>query len=133
MIIAVDFDGTIVQHKYPAIGLLVPGAKETINALVDNGNDVFLWTMRDGLTMDEAKNFLKAKDIHIEYFNESPGQFCLSPKQYANIYIDDAALGAPLYNFNDYVVIDWVEISKRLYAARLITHQQFIDIQRSIF
>lgn len=41
IIVAVDFDGTIVTHDYPRIGTLIPGAKETIKCLQDNGYKVF--------------------------------------------------------------------------------------------
>ena len=108
-IIAVDFDGTIVTHKYPDIGELVPYAKQVINMLVNNGNKVFLWTMRchkkDRDVLDEASQFLKDNNINIELLNKSPAQFSDSPKQYANIYIDDAAIGIPLIEYKGNMVV----------------------------
>ena len=113
-IIAVDFDGTIVTHKYPDIGELVPYAKQVINMLVNNGNKVFLWTMRchkkDRDVLDEASQFLKDNNIKIELLNKSPVQFSDSPKQYANTYIDDAAIGIPLIEYKGNMVVDWLAV-----------------------
>lgn len=117
-IIAVDFDGTIVTHKYPDIGELVPYAKQVINMLVNNGNKVFLWTMRyhkkDRDVLDEASQFLKDNNIKIELLNKSPAQFSDSPKQYANIYIDDAAIGIPLVEYKGNIVVDWLAVFNML-------------------
>jgi hydroxymethylpyrimidine pyrophosphatase-like HAD family hydrolase len=117
MIIAIDFDGTIVKHEYPDIGELVPLAKEVINTLIYNGHKCFLYTMRSDKTLIEAKNFCINNGIKLCGWNESPSQFSLSPKQYANIYIDDAALGCPLkmdravsnrpYVNWDYILQNW--------------------------
>ena len=44
MIIAVDFDGTIVEHKYPKIGKELPFAIETLLDLKADGHQLILWT-----------------------------------------------------------------------------------------
>ena len=46
MIIAVDFDGTIVEHKYPAIGRELPFAIETLRKLQSERHKLILWTVK---------------------------------------------------------------------------------------
>ena len=46
MIIAVDFDGTIVEHRYPAIGKELPFATSTLRQLMEDGHRLILWTVR---------------------------------------------------------------------------------------
>ena len=41
MIIAIDFDGTIVSHKYPEIGNEIPFATATIKRLIEE--DMKIW------------------------------------------------------------------------------------------
>ena len=48
MIIAVDFDGTIVEHKYPAIGKEIPFAIETLKKLQQERHFLILWSVREG-------------------------------------------------------------------------------------
>jgi len=43
MIIAVDFDGTIVEHKYPKIGSEIPFATDTLKMLIKDGHQLILW------------------------------------------------------------------------------------------
>ena len=53
-IIAVDFDGTCVEHDYPAVGMEVEGAVEVLRALVKQGHRIILYTMRSGSKLDAA-------------------------------------------------------------------------------
>ena len=48
MVIAVDFDGTIVEHKYPAIGRELPFATETLRMLIRDRHKLILWSVREG-------------------------------------------------------------------------------------
>lgn len=48
MVIAVDFDGTIVEHKYPQIGRPIPFAFDTLKQLQNENNTLILWTVREG-------------------------------------------------------------------------------------
>lgn len=131
LVFAIDFDGTIVQHKFPKIGKLVPGAKECINILSQEmGYDVFLYTMRCGKTLDEAIDFIKSNNIWIRRFNSSPRQFSDSPKQYAHIYIDDSACGCPIRYFEDCEVVNWVKIAYNLLQQQIITDEQFERIKK---
>ena len=102
MIFAIDFDGTIVEHKFPEIGALLPGAKETINALVDAGHRVIIWTCRT--SQDHAgpnssiwavHKFLTENGIKFTTINNNVPDlsFQPSPKVYADVYIDDRNFG----------------------------------------
>ena len=67
MTIAVDFDGTIVEHKYPAIGKEKPFAIETLKQLADEGNKLILWTSRDGELLQEALDFCHKRGLEPEW------------------------------------------------------------------
>lgn len=54
LIIAVDFDGTIVEHKYPAIGEEIPYAFVVLRELQEAGHKLILWTFRDGEYLNDA-------------------------------------------------------------------------------
>lgn len=96
-IIAVDFDGTIVAHAYPNIGREVPNAIRVLKKLQEQGTQLILWTMRSGDRLDEAVRYCEEKGITFWGVNQNPAQseWTDSPKAYASIYIDDAALGCP--------------------------------------
>lgn len=98
MQIAVDFDGTIVAHEFPEIGAPVPGALETLRWLREEGHVLYLWTMRSGESLQAAVDWLAGHGITFNAVNQNPMQqtWTASPKLYAQIYIDDAALGCPL-------------------------------------
>ena len=53
MVIAVDFDGTIVEHRYPEIGEEIPFAIDTLKMLIADRHKVILYTMRNGKLLDE--------------------------------------------------------------------------------
>jgi hydroxymethylpyrimidine pyrophosphatase-like HAD family hydrolase len=92
MIIAIDFDGTVVEHKYPEIGELKPKAKEVINKLVDKGHYIIIWTCRYvKKDLEDMLDFLIANEIkfHNVNMNYPNLDFKPIPKVYANIYIDD--------------------------------------------
>jgi hypothetical protein len=134
-IIAIDFDGTIVTHDYPRVGLPVPYAKEVINMLAANGHKCFLWTMRDNKTLEDAKKYCKDNDIKLQCYNQSPDQFSNSPKQYATIYIDDAALGCPTsyeHGLSYRPFVDWYKVAEILvnnYPCS-ITEEQFKSLKK---
>lgn len=134
MIIGIDFDGTIVTHNYPNIGQPVPGAIETIKKLIENGHKVFLWTMRSNKRyngrdlLTEAIHYCLDNDIELCGANTSPSQWSASPKQYANIYIDDAALGCPLVHTNERPFVNWFKIGELLVKDEYLTEEQFNEI-----
>jgi hydroxymethylpyrimidine pyrophosphatase-like HAD family hydrolase len=97
MIIAVDFDGTIVKHRYPAIGKELPFAIETIKALQQKQHQIILWTFRSGKKLDEAVNFCKKRGIEFYAVNKSYPEEeydeSVSRKINADLFIDDRNIG----------------------------------------
>jgi hypothetical protein len=97
MTIAIDFDGTIVEHKYPDIGKPLPFAFETIKALQKEGHILILWTFRSGKLLDEAVEFCKKNGIEFYAVNKSYPEEkfdeSISRKILADIYIDDRNFG----------------------------------------
>lgn len=97
MLIAVDFDGTIVEHAYPAIGKEIPFSIETLKKLQDEGHDLVLWTYRAGKELDEAVDFCKSKGLEFFAVNAAyPGDEVdsyNSRKINADVFIDDRNLG----------------------------------------
>ena len=64
MVIAVDFDGTIVTHKYPKIGEEIPFAIESLKLIQQEGRHLLiLWTVREGDLLDEAVAFCKERGL----------------------------------------------------------------------
>lgn len=98
MYIAVDFDGTCVEHRYPEVGPNVPHAVGVLKDLVAAGHDLILFTMRSGEPLQDAVDWFKDHGIPLYGVNTNPTQteWTQSPKAYAHVYIDDAALGCPL-------------------------------------
>ncbi|MFB6343883.1 BT0820 family HAD-type phosphatase [Saccharicrinis sp. FJH2] len=97
MLIAVDFDGTIVEHDYPAIGKEIPFAIETLKKLQEEGHDLVLWTYRAGKELDEAVDYCKSEGLEFYAVNAAyPGDEVdayNSRKILADIYIDDRNVG----------------------------------------
>ena len=101
MIIAVDFDGTIVDHRYPSIGKEIPGAIETLKKVVKEGNRLILWTVREGDLLQDAVDFCRSRGLEFFAVNSNVPQndFFLSSakavsgKVSADIYIDDRNIG----------------------------------------
>ena len=98
--IAVDFDGTIVEHKYPAIGKERPFAIDTLKALADDGHRLILWTSRDGNLLQEAIDFCHNRGLDFYAVNSNhpagylfQGRSDKSQKVIADVYIDDRNLG----------------------------------------
>ena len=94
MKIAVDFDGTIVEHKYPAIGKEILFAFDTLKALQEQGHQLILWTYRSGKELDEAVEYCKKNGIVFYAVNKNyPEEVYvegeISRKIQADFYIDD--------------------------------------------
>jgi hydroxymethylpyrimidine pyrophosphatase-like HAD family hydrolase len=114
-VVAVDFDGTIVAHRYPEIGEPVPYALETMRLMNENGFKLILYTMRGGEYLREAVDYLLAEGIELWAVNENPAQkyWTDSPKIYAHVYIDDAAFGCPLIEVeNERPIVDWLAVAR---------------------
>ena len=123
-IIGIDFDGTIVEHMYPEIGVPVLGALETMAELIQNGHKIILWTMRSGDTLQAAVDYLISAGIELYGVNKNPNQhWSASPKAYCHIYIDDAALGCPLIRkFDQRPMVYWPKVREFLKAKGLLTN-----------
>ena len=97
IIFAIDFDGSVVTHEYPNIGKDI-GAEPVLKYLIEDGHQLILWTMRGGQELADAVKWFNDRDIPLYGVNENPTQkeWTDSPKVFAQIYIDDAAIGVPL-------------------------------------
>ena len=114
MTIAVDFDGTIVEHKYPEIGKEKPFAIQTLRMLQREGNRVILFTSREGELLDDAIAFCHDRGLDFYAVNSNQPPDALFPRQtskvIADVYIDDRNLGG--------IPDDWTMIYE------MITHQR---------
>lgn len=99
MLIAVDFDGTIVEHKYPAIGAEIPFAIETLKKLAAEKHKLILWSVREGKLLDEAVEFCRQRGlvfyaVNRDYPEEEKQQNNhYSRKLKVDLFIDDRNLG----------------------------------------
>ncbi|ADF51306.1 MULTISPECIES: BT0820 family HAD-type phosphatase [Zunongwangia] len=95
--IAIDFDGTIVENKYPEIGKPLLFAFETLKKLQEDGHNLILWTYRKGTRLEEAVTFCKNNGISFYAVNKSYPEEnfdeSLSRKILADIFIDDRNIG----------------------------------------
>lgn len=109
LIIAVDFDGTIVKDKYPGIGEPQLFAFETLKKLEKEGHRLILWTYRHSKRLDEAVAFCRERGIEFyavnKSFPEEELDTTLSPKIHADIFIDDRNVGG---------FLGWGEIYQQL-------------------
>ena len=98
MIIAVDFDGTIVEHRYPEIGREIPFATTTLKMLTEQRHLLILWTVRHGKLLQEAVDWCKERGVEFYAVNknypeeqvDNEGGYC---KINAELFIDDRNLG----------------------------------------
>ena len=99
MKIAVDFDGTIVEHRYPEIGKEVPFATVTLRKLIDEGNKLILRSVREGKLLDEAVAWCEKRGVHFyavnkDFDEDTPEKSRnFSRKIKADLFIDDRNVG----------------------------------------
>jgi hypothetical protein len=115
MKIAVDFDGTIVEHKYPEIGEELLFAIETIKELQRQQHLIVLWTFRSGKYLDEAVQYCRKRGLDFYAVNknypEEEFDEAISRKINADLFIDDRNLGGfPGWS----VVLDMVQTGRAL-------------------
>lgn len=115
MEIAIDFDGTCVKHEYPIVGADI-GAIPVLKELVKQGHKLILFTMRSGIQLDDAIDWFMTNKIHLYgvQFNPTQSRWTNSNKCYAQLYIDDAALGMPLLNEGERDFVDWKKVEQML-------------------
>ena len=98
-IIAVDFDGTIVEHRYPEIGKEVPFATDTLRMLINDQHRLILWTVREGELLQEAIDWCHERGVDFWAINrdypeeEAEKNNHFSRKVKADYFIDDRNIG----------------------------------------
>lgn len=130
-IICVDFDGTVVAHEYPEVGGEVLHAVAVLRRLQENDVKIILWTMRSGEYLQDAVKWFADQGIALWGINENPEQkeWTDSPKAYAPIYIDDAALGCPLIESKKMGArphVDWHRIERMLEAKEMLPYGEAV-------
>ena len=95
--IAVDFDGTIVENRYPGIGKPMLFAFETLRAMQQKGLTLILWTVRQGKELEEAVDFCRENGVEFYAVNANYPEEKLdneTPRKIvADIFIDDRNVG----------------------------------------
>lgn len=113
--IAVDFDGTIVENKFPEIGKPKLFAFETLKKLQQDGHRLILWTYRSEEKLEEAIEFCRKRGVEFYAVNKSyPEELFednISRKILADIFIDDRNIGG---------MLGWGEIYQRLEERSII-------------
>ena len=122
MVIAVDFDGTIVEHRYPEIGEERPFATETLRKLIDERHKIILWTVREGQLLEDALNWCKERGVEFYAVNSDSAEEFIgdinannSRKLNADVFIDDRNVGG---------IPDWGTIYKIITRGK--TDQQIL-------
>lgn len=128
MVIAIDFDGTCVSYNFPKIGKNI-NSVPVLKKLIENGHKLILFTMRSENFLDEAVEWFRQNEIPLYGIQINPTQrkWTKSTKCYAELYIDDSALGCPLTTNNDLSerpFVDWEKIELILINKGLIPNVQ---------
>ncbi len=123
MYICVDFDGTVVDHRYPEIGEPVPVAVAWLKRLQFLGAKIILFTMRsnraDGMNLlQDAVRYMEDNGIQLFGVNRNPDQdiWTSSPKAYGEVYVDDSGFGCPLIQPKGFArpCVDWKKVGPQL-------------------
>lgn len=132
LVFGIDFDGTCVMHCFPEVGNDTPYAIEVLRWIISNNGKLVLNTMRSDCQareyLTEAVEWFKKNNLPLYGINTNPEQinWTISPKVYAHIYIDDAALGCPLC-FEPEVCerpfVDWL-------AVRDILNSKYLFVEK---
>ena len=98
MVIAVDFDGTIVEHRYPEIGKEIPFATATLRQLIADGQELILWTVREGELLNDAVEYCRKRGVTFfavnrDFEEEDGSNSDFSRKIRADLFIDDRNIG----------------------------------------
>ncbi len=128
MVIAVDFDGTIVEHRYPEIGKELPFATSTLRQLIEDGHKLILWSVREGDLLADAVKWCEERGVRFYAVNadidedasDHQGTAHFSRKVKANVFIDDRNLGGLPDWGSIYQMIRHRETAEQFYT-RLLT------------
>lgn len=99
MTIAVDFDGTIVEHRYPEIGKELPFATQTLRMLIEDRHKLILWSVREGKLLEDAVEWCRKRGVEFYAVNKDFPEEDLSKnksfsrKIKADVWIDDRNIG----------------------------------------
>jgi|ThiBio_inoc_biof_1041523.scaffolds.fasta_scaffold11158_4 hypothetical protein len=123
LIVAVDFDGTIVTHEYPRIGREIPFAIETLRKLQDDLHlRLILWTVREGKELEEAVEYCRNRGLEFyavnsNYPEESPES--REPRKLkADLFIDDRNLGG---------LPDWGVVYKMISEGKHLSQEAMLE------
>ena len=127
MTIAVDFDGTIVEHDYPAIGKPIPMALEVLRKLrEEEHHKLILWTMREGSLLQDAIDYCEKNGVYFYACNKNYPEEDMqhgSPRKLGvDLFIDDRNIGG---------LLDWGLIYKIIKSGSNIV-QDFDRIDHTI-
>lgn len=120
--IAVDFDGTIVEHRYPEIGEELPFATETLRMLIKEQHRLILWTVREGDLLQQALDWCHERGVDFWAINrdypeeEEDKNNHFSRKIKADYFIDDRGIGG---------LPEWGQIYRIIHE-----HRSYSDILR---
>lgn len=118
MIIAIDFDGVLVENAFPEIGIPIYQNISLVRQLFDLGHEVILWTSRAGAELENAVKWCDDRGLHFCAVNDNAPSNIVKYKQrypdgtrkvYADVYVDDHSLS--------YI------IESRTSSSRVITQQ----------
>lgn len=99
MTIAIDFDGTIVEHRYPEIGEELPFATDTLKMLIADRHRLILWSVREGKLLDDAVEWCRKRGVEFYAINrdypeeEIDKNKHFSRKLKVDMWIDDRNIG----------------------------------------
>ena len=99
MVIAIDFDGTIVEHRYPEIGEEKPFAIETLKMLIRDRHQLILWTVRTGRLLDEAIQWCRDRGVEFWAVNRDFPEEKITQNEHfsrklkVDLFIDDRNVG----------------------------------------
>lgn len=122
MTIAVDFDGTIVTHRYPEIGSELPFATQTLKMLIADGHQLILWSVREGKLLDDAVEWCRKRGVEFYAVNKDfPEEDVeknrhFSRKLKVDMWIDDRNVGG---------LPDWGTIYKMISEEK--TYEQVLS------
>ena len=152
MTIAVDFDGTCVTYAYPNVGKNI-GAEIVLKKLSDKRHKIILYTMRSSSNepsevskthdyLQDAIDWFEKYDIPLYGVNDNPLQhlWTNSNKVFADVYIDDSAIGIPLKAVNEKELregstiypyaVDWIRIAEMLCESKILSLSDLKDIRK---
>ncbi len=131
MTIAVDFDGTIVEHRYPEIGKELPFATQTLKMLIADRHKLILWSVREGKLLDDAVEWCRQRGVEFYAVNKDFPEEDLSKNQSfsrklkADVWIDDRNIGG----LPDWGTI-YQMITERKTYEQILTERMALDVQK---